>query len=230
MTGFRNIAIGIAANGVRYGSAAKLVNVCFAALAALTLLSSPVKAAPLTVLALGDSLTAGYGLAREEAFPSRLEAALRAKGYDVRVVNAGVSGDTSAGGRARLDWALADKPRAAIVELGANDGLRGLDPAVTFGNLDYIVGRLKAANVAVLLTGMKALPNLGAEFGAEFEGVFPRVAEKHGVPLYPFFLEGVATRAELNLADRLHPNARGVEIIVEGILPAVTRLLDSLAD
>lgn len=186
-------------------------------------------AAPVTLLALGDSLTAGYGLAREESFAARLETVLRSKGYDVRVINAGVSGDTSAGGRSRLDWALADKPQAAIVELGANDGLRGLDPAVTFANLDAIVGRLKSTGVAVLLAGMKALPNLGVEFGAEFEGIFPRVAEKHGVPLYPFFLEGVATDPNLNLPDRLHPNARGVEVIVERILPHVTRLIDGLA-
>ncbi len=208
---------------------AKLVNVCFAAGLALTILSSSAMAAQMTLLALGDSLTAGFGLARDESFAARLEVALRAKGYDVRVVNAGVSGDTSAGGRSRLDWALTDKPHAAVVELGANDGLRGLDPAVTFANLDAIVGRLKAAGVAVLLTGMKALPNLGVEFGAEFENVFPRVASKHGVPLYPFFLDGVATDPALNLPDRLHPNARGIDVIVERILPHVTQLLDGLA-
>ena len=217
------------ANGVRYGAVAKLVNVCFAAGLALTILSSSAMAAQMTLLALGDSLTAGFGLARDESFAARLEVALRAKGYDVRVVNAGVSGDTSAGGRSRLDWALTDKPHAAVVELGANDGLRGLDPAVTFANLDAIVGRLKAAGVAVLLTGMKALPNLGVEFGAEFENVFPRVASKHGVPLYPFFLDGVATDPALNLPDRLHPNARGIDVIVERILPHVTQLLDGLA-
>ena len=208
---------------------AKLVNVCFAAGLALTILSSSAMAAQMTLLALGDSLTAGFGLARDESFAARLEVALRAKGYDVRVVNAGVSGDTSAGGRSRLDWALTDKPHAAVVELGANDGLRGLDPAVTFANLDAIVGRLKAAGVAVLLTGMKALPNLGVEFGAEFENVFPRVASKHGVPLYPFFLDGVATDPALNLPDRLHPNARGIDVIVERILPHVTQVLDGLA-
>lgn len=183
----------------------------------------------MTLLALGDSLTAGYGLAREDSFASRLETALRGKGYDVRVINAGVSGDTSAGGRSRLEWVLADKPRLAVVELGANDGLRGLDPAGTYANLDAIVGRLKAAGVTVLLTGMKALPNLGVEFGAEFEAVFPRVAEKHGVPLYPFFLDGVAADPSLNLPDGLHPNARGIGVIVERILPHVTRLLDTLS-
>ena len=230
MNGFWNIGSDVLANGVRYGAAAKLVNVCFVAALVLTVLSSPVMAAPVTLLALGDSLTAGYGLPREDSFASRLEMALRAKGYDVRVVNAGVSGDTTAGGLARLDWALADKPRAAIVELGANDRLRGLDPEMTFANLDTIVGRLKAAKVAVLLTGMKALPNLGAEFGSEFENVFPRVAKKQGVPLYPFFLDGVAANPDLNQSDRLHPNPRGVAIIVERILPDVTRLLDSLVD
>ncbi len=230
MNGFWNTGSGILANGIRYGAAAGLVNVCFAAGFFLTVLSLPAVAAPVTLLALGDSLTAGYGLAREESFATRLETVLRSKGYDVRVINAGVSGDTSAGGRSRLEWALADKPRAAIVELGANDGLRGLDPAVTFANLDAIVGRLKMAGVAVLLTGMKALPNLGVEFGVEFEDVYPRVAAKHGVPLYPFFLDGVATDPDLNLPDRLHPNARGIEVIVKRILPHVTRLIDGLAN
>ncbi len=183
--------------------------------------------APTTRIAvLGDSLTAGYGLPVGDAFPSRLEAALRAEGIAVEVLSAGVSGDTTAGGRARLDWVLADRPDAVIVELGANDGLRGIDPEATFANLDAIVARLKAERIAVLLAGMRAPPNLGREYGAAFNDIYPRLAAKHGVPLYPFFLAGVAARPELNQTDGMHPNARGVAVIVERIAPHVKRLLD----
>lgn len=177
------------------------------------------------ILVLGDSLAAGYGLAAADAFPSRLEAGLRALGHAVRVINGGVSGDTSAGGRSRLDWALDDRPQIAIVELGANDGLRGLDPAMTVANLDAIIARLKAARVAVLLTGMVAPPNLGRDYEMEFNAVFPALARKHDVAFYPFFLDGVAMRPELNQADGLHPNAKGVAVIVDRITPYVVRLL-----
>jgi acyl-CoA thioesterase-1 len=179
------------------------------------------------ILALGDSLTAGYGLPSDQAFPVKLQAALKAKGIDAVVDNAGVSGDTTAGGLARLDWTLQGrKPGYAIVELGANDGLRGLDPATTRANLDAILSKLQAAGVRVLLAGMYAPPNLGRDYGQEFNAIYPALAAKHKVALYPFFLDGVAANAALNQADGMHPSAAGVDVIVERILPAVTRLLD----
>lgn len=178
------------------------------------------------LLVLGDSLTAGYGLPKTQAFPARLEAALRAQGVDVNVIDAGVSGDTSAGGLARVDWAMGDPPPGyAIVELGANDGLRGLPPAAMEQNLDAILTRLKAKGVRVLLAGMRAPPNLGRDYVAEYEAVFPRLARKHDAVFYPFFLEGIAADATLNQGDGLHPNAAGVEVIVRRILPAVRQLL-----
>lgn len=178
------------------------------------------------LLVLGDSLTAGYGLPKNQAFPARLEAALRAQGVDVNVIDAGVSGDTSAGGLARLDWALGDPPPGfAIVELGANDGLRGLPPAAMERNLDAILTRLKARGVRILLAGMRAPPNLGRDYVAEYEAVFPRLARKHDAVHYPFFLDGIATDAALNQGDGLHPNAAGVEEIVRRILPSVRQLL-----
>jgi acyl-CoA thioesterase-1 len=178
------------------------------------------------LLVLGDSLTAGYGLPKTQAFPARLHAALRAQDIDVDVIDAGVSGDTSAGGLARLDWALGDPPPGyAIVELGANDGLRGLPPATMEQNLDAILTRLKARGVRALLAGMRAPPNLGRDYVGEYEAVFPRLARKHEAVFYPFFLEGIATDAALNQGDGLHPNAAGVEEIVRRILPSVRRLL-----
>ncbi len=209
-----------------YGLVQALVNV--SVVAALLLCAPAGAAEAVRILVLGDSLTAGYGLPRGAAFPARLEKALRAGGVDARVINAGVSGDTTAAGRARLDWALAGKPDAVIVELGANDGLRGLDPEITFANLDAILTRLGKKGLPVLLAGMRAPPNLGREYGTAFAAVYSRLAEKHKVPLYPFFLEGVAARPELNLEDHLHPNARGVDVIVENILPEVKRLVDRI--
>jgi acyl-CoA thioesterase-1 len=174
---------------------------------------------------LGDSLTAGYGLPVEEGFTHQLEVALKAQGFNVTVLNAGVSGDTSAGGRARLDWALADNPTHAIVELGANDGLRGLDPNAMRANLENILSRLKRAGVHVLLTGMRAPPNLGRRYENAFNAVYPELAKKHRVALYPFFLDGVAARPTLNQADGIHPNREGVAAIVDRITPYVVRLL-----
>jgi acyl-CoA thioesterase-1 len=177
------------------------------------------------ILALGDSLTAGYGIAGRDSFPSQLERVLRRKGVAARVVNGGVSGDTSAGGLRRLDWLMADRPALVIVELGANDGLRGIDPAVTRRNLDRIVASAKSRGGRVLLAGMLAPPNLGREFGGAFNAVFPAVAKKHKVPLYPFFLDGVAGNPALNLRDGVHPNPAGVAVIVDRILPYVLRAL-----
>lgn len=184
--------------------------------------------APLKILAFGDSLVHGYGLPAGATFPEQLEAELRLRGFDVRVVNGGNSGDTTASGRARLDWALADRPDLVLVELGGNDGLRGIEPAATYDNLDAILTRLKAEGLPVLLTGMLAPRNLGPEYVAEFDAVFPRLAKKHDVAFYPFFLDGVAMDAALNQADGIHPNAAGVRVIVERIAPSVIRLIEAL--
>lgn len=181
----------------------------------------------LVIAAFGDSLSAGFGLDSASSFPVRLEAALRADGVSATVINLGVSGDTTAGGRARLAWSLPSKVDLVIVELGANDGLRGIDPAETEANLDAILRSLKAQSVPVLFTGMLAPPNLGREYGAAFDALFPRLAARHGVAFYPFFLEGVAAESALNQADGIHPNAAGVDRIVAGILPLVRRALDA---
>jgi acyl-CoA thioesterase-1 len=182
----------------------------------------------LRILAFGDSLTQGYGVPPGTDFPAVLERALKAKGFNAVVINAGVSGDTSAGGLARLDWSLGDaksSPDAAILELGANDGLRGLPPAEMEKNLDAILAKLKARNVAVLLAGMKAPRNFGAAYAAEFDAVFPRLAKKYNVLFYPFFLEGVALDRTLVQADGLHPNPKGVELIVKDIAPLAVELV-----
>jgi len=207
--------------GRRKGVAA-LYAVVIVALAAMPAAAS---AETLRLLALGDSLTAGYGLAKPDAFTTQLEVALKAAGEDVRVINGGVSGDTSAGGRARLGWALADNPHAVIVELGANDGLRGLEPKETLANLDAILTEIRAKGIPVLLSGMLAPPNLGAEYGAEFRRVYESLAAKHDVLFDPFFLEGVAAKPELNQADAIHPNAKGVAVIVERLMPMVRKLV-----
>lgn len=181
------------------------------------------------IVALGDSLTAGFGVVSNDSFPVRLEASLRGAGIAARVVNAGVSGDTSAGGLARLDWVLAGDPGArpdlVIVELGGNDGLRGLDPADMEANLDAILTRLAGKGVPAVLTGMVAPPNMGRAYGDAFNAVFPRLAERHGVVFYPFFLDGVAARPALNQRDGIHPNAAGVRVIVERFTPFVLRAL-----
>jgi acyl-CoA thioesterase I len=182
----------------------------------------------LRILAFGDSLTAGYGLRESESFPARLQAALAAKGIAAEVINGGVSGDTSAGGLARLDWALADDPDIVIVELGANDGLRGLDPARTQENLDAILKRLTAEKRAVLLAGMLAPPNMGADYGDAFKGIYPALAGKYAVRLYPFFLDGVAADPALNQGDGIHPTAAGIDIIVARILPDVMAVIDTM--
>ena len=181
------------------------------------------------IAVLGDSLTTAYGLAVEDGFPAQLERRLRAERYDCAVLDAGVGGDTTAGGLARLDWTLADRPSHVLVELGGNDGLRALPPEQMEHNLDAIVGRLQADGVAVLLAGMRAPPNLGRAYGDAFEAVFARVAERRDVPLYPFFLDGVAGDPALNQEDGIHPTAAGIAVIVERILPTVTAWLDQTA-
>jgi acyl-CoA thioesterase-1 len=179
------------------------------------------------LVALGDSLTAGYGLpSLDDAFPAKLEAALRARGHDVSIANAGVSGDTASAGLARLDWSLGTDPiDGVIVELGANDMLRGQDPAGTRTALDTILRRLRERDVEILLAGMLAAPNLGEAYGARFNAIFPELAETYGATLYPFFLDGVAGVDELNLDDGIHPTIEGVDIIVERILPTVETFL-----
>ena len=179
------------------------------------------------ILDFGDSLTAGYGLAPEQAFPARLETALRGQGIEARVVNGGVSGDTTAGGLARLDWALADKPDLVILELGANDALRGIDPATVRDNLDKMIGKIEANGAKMLLVGMLAPPNWGAEYANAFDRIFPELAKAHDVPLYPFFLEGVAMKPELNQPDGLHPNEHGVAVLVDRLAPVVAQLVGS---
>jgi acyl-CoA thioesterase-1 len=181
------------------------------------------------IAVLGDSLTTAYGLALEEGFPAQLERRLREAGHDCMVLDAGVGGDTTAGGLARLDWMLADRPSHVIVELGGNDGLRALPPEQMEQNLDAIVSRLQADGVAVLLAGMRAPPNLGRTYGEAFAGVFAAVAERHAVPLYPFFLDGVAANPELTQGDGIHPTAAGIRVIVERILPTVTGWLSKSA-
>lgn len=185
----------------------------------------PVHAAEKTVLALGDSLTAGFGLNGSDSFPSRLQMALRKAGHKVRVINGGVSGDTSAGGLARLDWLMQEEPDLVIVELGANDALRGQPPAGTKRNLNSIIQRIKDKGAKVVLAGMLAPPNMGKAYAAEFNPIFPDLARSHNVPLYPFFLDGVIQKPDLMLPNGLHPNAQGVAVIVERILPIVSQAL-----
>jgi len=196
------------------------------ALTLIMLTAVPVaRAAPVRLLVLGDSLSAGYGLAQADGFEAQLASALRADGHDVRIIDGAVSGDTSAGGLARLDWVLGEGADAAIVELGANDGLRGVDPADTEANLTAILDKLAARHIPVLLTGMYALPNLGADYGAAFRAVFDRLGKRPGVLYDPFFLQDVATIPALNQSDGMHPNAAGVKRVVARLLPLVEKLL-----
>jgi acyl-CoA thioesterase-1 len=190
--------------------------------------SQAVAAKPVKMVVLGDSLSAGLGLSASAAFPAQLQKALKAKGIGVDIINAGVSGDTSSGGRDRLDWSVPAGTEGVIVELGANDALRGIDPAVTRSALSDILTRLKARKIAVLLCGMVAPPNYGADYSARFNTIYPDIARQFGVPLYPFFLEGVATDARLNQADGLHPTAEGVEVMVRNILPTVEAFVSAL--
>jgi len=188
---------------------------------------SPAK--PVKMVVLGDSLSAGLGLSAALAFPAKLQNALKNNGIAVDMINAGVSGDTSSSGRDRLDWSVPEGTEAVIVELGANDALRGIDPAVTSGALSDILTRLKARKIAVLLCGMVAPPNYGSDYAARFNAIYPDLAKAFGVPLYPFFLDGVAADSRLNQADGLHPTAGGVDVIVKNILPAVQAFVGTIS-
>lgn len=180
---------------------------------------------PQTLVLFGDSLMAGYGLAQDSGFAPRLEAALRDAGLETRVINSSVSGDTTAAGLARLDWALVEKPDAVLLELGANDALRGMEPAQTRDNLAQIIEKLRAQDIDVLLAGMIAPPNMGKEYGAEFNSIYADLAGRYEIDFYPFFLDGVAAEPDLNLDDGMHPNEEGINVIVERILPNVVDLL-----
>jgi acyl-CoA thioesterase-1 len=196
----------------------------------LLLMTAPVSAQgpagqPVKLVAFGDSLTAGHGLPADAAFPVRLQKALKDKGIEVDMVNAGVSGDTTSGGLARLDWSIPEGTQGVILELGANDALRGIDPKIPRAALEQILTRLKARNIPVLLCGMLAPPNFGPDYSAQFNAIYPDLAKAFGVPLYPFFLQGVAGDARLNQADGIHPTAEGVDVIVKAMLPSVEAFL-----
>lgn len=201
----------------------------FASLAITALLSAGfARAEPVKLVGFGDSLMAGYQLPAADAFPVKLEKALREKGHDVEIANAGVSGDTSSGGLARLDWSIPEGTDGVILELGANDALRGIAPEETEKNLDAMLTRLRERGIAVLLAGMMAPPNMGADYAERFNGIYKRLADKHGVPLYPFFLDGVVTHANLQIEDGMHPNPEGVDVMVRSFLPAAEAFLASI--
>jgi len=192
----------------------------------LVLWALPARAeAPLKIVAFGDSLTAGFGLPEDHAFPAKLQAVLRGKGYDITLINAGASGDTASGGLARLDWSVPEDTDAVILELGANDALRGIDPKVTKDALDQILTRLEARHIPVLLAGMKSPVNMGPDYEREFDAIFPALAAKHDVIFYPFFLEGVGIGTTLSQSDHIHPNVAGVGVIVNNIMPSVEDLI-----
>ncbi|WP_378946796.1 arylesterase [Mesorhizobium sp. ANAO-SY3R2] len=203
----------------------QLVTAALLTIAAALAAPALATAEPVRIVGFGDSLMAGYGLGPGEGFPEKLEAALRARGHDVVITNAGVSGDTTSGGLSRLDWSVPEGTQLVILELGANDMLRGLSPDITEKNLDAMIARLKLRGIGVLLAGMRAAPNLGADYQAAFDGIYPRLAEKYGIPLYPFFLDGVAADPQLLLEDGMHPSAAGVERMVERALPTVEKVI-----
>lgn len=202
------------------------ISFLFAVLALLFVCAGAARAEPLRIVGFGDSLMAGYGLDPGESFPEQLEAALRAQGADVTIANAGVSGDTSSGGLSRLEWSVPDDADIVIVELGANDMLRGIAPASTEANLEAIIEKLTARGQRVVLAGMMAAPNLGPDYAAAFNPLYARLAERHGLTLIPFFLDGVAAEPALLLEDGMHPNADGVARMVERMLPVIRKTID----
>jgi acyl-CoA thioesterase-1 len=209
--------------------AAGLFSLCLTLLGPIAVQRAHAANEPIQIVVLGDSLSAGYLLPQDAAFPAVLEKALRAEGLNVDIANAGVSGDTARGGLERLDWAVPEGTQAVILELGANDMLRGQDPARTKDSLDQILTRLQARKIPVFLAGMLASPSLGRDYVERFNAIYPSLAEKHGLPLYPFFLEGVTGNRALVLEDGLHPNRAGVELMVRSILPALKTFLQTIA-
>jgi len=202
-----------------YGKSVRHFNMLSIMLAAFFLIAPVYATETQKMVAFGDSLTAGYGLSQAHAFPVQLERALRDEGLAIKVENAGVSGDTSTGGLQRLDWALANGADFVLLELGANDALRGIDPSITRRNLDAIITKIRAKNIPIFFTGMRAPPNMGPVYQQEFDEIFPELAKKHNLAFYPFFLEGVAAMADLNQSDAIHPNSDGVAIIVKKMVP-----------
>lgn len=200
----------------------------FSLLVAFGTLTLPASADAVKIVGFGDSLMAGYGLGPGEGFTERLQAALRTKGHDVTVENAGVSGDTTSGGLARLDWSVPDGTQLVILELGANDMLRGVAPELVEGNLDAMMAKLAARKIPILLAGMRAAPNLGPDYQQKFDAIYPKLAQKYGATLYPFFLDGVAGNSALALEDGMHPDAKGVDVIVAAILPTVEKAIAAL--
>jgi acyl-CoA thioesterase-1 len=203
----------------------RLAPLIFAIVVAWLAPMAAARAEPLQIVGFGDSLMAGYGLQPGESFPEKLAVALRARGHDVVIANAGVSGDTTSGGLSRLDWSVPDGTRLVILELGANDMLRGVAPEIARQNLDAMLARLQARSIPVVLAGMLAAPNLGPDYGKAFNGIYPELAEKYGATLYPFFLEGVAASKDLLLDDGLHPNAKGIDAMVAAFLPTMEKAL-----
>lgn len=203
--------------------------ILFIILTATPAFANSTASAKVSILVLGDSLTSGYGLENGESFPAQLESSLQSAGYSVKVINAGVSGDTTAGGLARIDWALADQPQIVVVAIGANDALRGLDPAQARSNLDQIITRLKMAGCRVILAGMQSPRNLGPDYYNKFDQIYPDLAKHHELLFYPFFLDGVATRSDLNQTDGIHPNSAGVQQVVKGIQPLIVTALDQIS-
>ena len=200
-----------------------------AVIAGSLLASSMAQASTLNLVGFGDSLMAGYQLPPGDGFPEKLQAALRAKGEDVAITNAGVSGDTSTGGLARIDWSVPDGTNGVILELGANDALRGIPPEESEKNLDAMITRLKERGIPVLLAGMMAPPNMGADYAARFNPIYEKLAQKHQVPLYAFFLDGVVMDASLKLEDGMHPNSKGVDVMVQKMEPAVTNFIRTIS-
>ncbi|MEO1718615.1 MAG: arylesterase [Pseudomonadota bacterium] len=194
----------------------------------MLLTASGAYAKTIKIIAFGDSLTAGYGLPPGDAFPDKLQAALRREGLDVEIINSGVSGDTTAAGLARFDWAIPSDADGVILQLGANDALRGLTPDIPRRNLTAILDKLRQRNMPVLIAGMLSPPNWGDEYRTAFNGIYPALAKTYGAPLYPFFLEGVAMEPKLNQSDGIHPNAKGIDLIVAGILPKVKQLIANI--
>ncbi|MBY5881598.1 arylesterase [Rhizobium ruizarguesonis] len=207
----------------------KVAALQFTVIAVALILATAANARTINLVGFGDSLMAGYQLPPGDGFPEKLQAALKAKGLDVAIANAGVSGDTTTGGLARIDWSVPDGTDGVILELGANDALRGIPPEESAKNLDQMITRLKERGIAVLLAGIIAPPNMGADYAARFNPIYQKLSEKHGLPLYAFFLDGVALEAGLKLDDGMHPNTKGVDVMVEKMEPAVTNFVETIS-